>query len=65
MNKEKQLRNITLISSVIGFILSFPLIYKYEVIGAALVVTITRGILGFMTMYYAKYLKFKTSDNKI
>lgn len=54
IKKEKQLRNITLVSSIIGFIISFPLIYRYNVIGAALVVTITRGILGIMTMYHAK-----------
>ncbi|MBR5604504.1 MAG: flippase [Bacteroidales bacterium] len=59
INKEKQLRNITFISSIIGLALSFPLIYKYEVIGAALVVTLTRGILGIMTMWYAKKLKYK------
>lgn len=63
INKEKQLRNITLISSIIGFVLSFPLIHKYDVIGAALVVTITRGILGFMTMWYAHYLKNKYKQN--
>lgn len=61
LNKEKQLRNITFICSVIGFALSFPLIYRYEIIGAALVVTFTRGLLGIMTMCYAKYHKFKTS----
>lgn len=51
---EKQLRNITFISSIIGFTLSFPLIYYFDFIGAALTVTITRGILGLSIAYVAK-----------
>lgn len=57
IDKEKQLRNITLVASLIGFVLSFPLIYKYQVIGAALVVTITRGILGIAQWVYVLYLR--------
>src|SRR5699024_7183629 len=38
---EKKLRNITIVSSVIGFVLSFPLIYYFDFIGAAATVTIT------------------------
>ena len=54
---EKQLRNITFISSIIGFILSFPLIYYFNFIGAALTVTLTRGLLGVTIMIKAKRLK--------
>lgn len=57
IDKEKQLRNITLVASLMGFALSFPLIYKYQVIGAALVVTITRGVLGIVQWAYVLYLR--------
>lgn len=57
IDKEKQLRNITLVASLIGFVLSFPLIHKYQVIGVALVVTITRGILGIAQWVYVLYLR--------
>src|SRR5690554_3724711 len=50
---EKQLRNITFICSLIGFIISFPLIYFFDYIGAALTITFTRAILGFSIMYTA------------
>lgn len=55
--KERKLRNITLICSLIGFVISFPLIHYFDYIGAALTVTITRGLLGFGSMYYAKRLQ--------
>lgn len=54
---EKPLRNITAISSIIGFVISFPLIYYYSYIGAALTICITRGILGFSVMYKAVKIK--------
>lgn len=55
--KERKLRNITLICSLIGFAISFPLIHYFDYIGAALTVTITRGLLGFNSMFYAKRLQ--------
>lgn len=55
--KERKLRNITLICSLIGFAISFPLIHYFDHIGAALTVTITRGLLGFSSMFYAKRLQ--------
>lgn len=51
---EKQLRNITFICSLIGFGLSFPLILKYDYIGAALTVTLTRGALGVSKMLISR-----------
>lgn len=33
-HKEKILRNLTLISSVIGFVLAIPLVYYFSVVGA-------------------------------
>ena len=60
---EKQLRNITFVSSLIGFAISFPLIYFFDYIGAALTITITRGILGFTIMYTATKLKNNSMIN--
>lgn len=54
---EKQLRNITLVSSLIGFALSFPLIYFFDYIGAALTITLTRGILGLAIMWKAQKIQ--------
>ena len=56
---ERQLRNTTAIVSIIGFASSFPLIYYWGFIGAALTVTLTRGLLGISIMLRAKKLKEK------
>ena len=56
---ESQLRNITAIVSVVGFALSFPLIYYWGFIGAAITITLTRGLLGTSVMLKAKMLKQK------
>lgn len=62
---EKQLRNITFVSSLIGFAISFPLIFFFDYIGAALTVTLTRGILGGSIMINAKrIMKDKTIYNE-
>lgn len=57
IGKERVLRNITMIVSVIGFILSFPLIYYFSFIGGALVIGITRTLLGGTIML--KALQYK------
>lgn len=54
--KEGKLRNITLVCSLIGFCISYPLIYFFDYVGAALTVTVTRGLLGIGSMIYAKRL---------
>lgn len=54
---EKELRNITFVSSLIGFSLSFPLIYYYDFLGAAITVTATRGLLGLGVMHTARIIK--------
>ena len=54
---EKKLRNITAVSSVIGFLISFPLIYYWDFVGAAITITLTRGILGIGIMWCALKLK--------
>ena len=54
VGQEKKLRNITLVSSIIGFVVSFPLIYFFTYVGAAITITLTRGILGVSVYSYAK-----------
>lgn len=54
---EKILRNITIGSSCIGFLLSFPLIYFYSFFGAAITITLTRGLLGLAIMYKSYKIK--------
>lgn len=59
---EKELRNITFLISLVGFTLSFPLIYFYDFIGAALTITLTRGVLGSIIMYRARnIMKYKVA----
>lgn len=43
--REKELRNCTLLSSIIGFLIMIPLVYCYSYIGAAYTVVIARGIM--------------------
>lgn len=50
---DKILRNITIISSIIGFILAFPLVKYYEAIGVAVIYTFTSCLIGVGTMVYA------------
>ncbi|MGO2119748.1 MULTISPECIES: flippase [unclassified Psychrobacter] len=54
---EKNLRNITVICSLVGFTLAFPLISLYGYIGAAITITATRAILGVSIMYKALNIK--------
>lgn len=54
---EKSLRNISMLSSIIGFIIAAPLIYYYSYTGAAITITIARGILGLSITYEAKKIK--------
>ena len=51
---EKQLRNITVISSLIGFAMAFPCIHYWGYIGAAVTITATRGLMGVLTMLYIR-----------
>lgn len=54
---EKELRNITFFSSLVGFSLSFPLVYYFDFIGAAITITGTRAILGISIYLKAHKLK--------
>ena len=63
VGEEKSLRNITLISSVVGCILSFPLIKSYGYYGAVAVIVFVRVILGTWTTIKATSLKFNNKSN--
>lgn len=52
-NKETLLRNITVIVSLLGLLLAFPLIYNFSYVGAAIDIAFTRVMLGSMTAYFA------------
>lgn len=53
-NREKVLRQSTIICSVTGFLIAIPLIYHYTYIGVALTVTISRALLGISAMLISK-----------
>ena len=52
--KEKLLRNITFVVSILGFVLALILVYNFNYIGTALTVTLTRAILGLSVLYFSK-----------
>lgn len=54
IHKEKPLRNLTFVSSIIGMCISFPLIFYYSYIGAAITVLICRGMLGIGSFLLAR-----------
>jgi len=51
---EKQLRNLITFGSIIGFIISFPLIYFFDFLGAAINITLTQTIMCIIVTYQAK-----------
>lgn len=54
IHKERALRNITAICSIIGMLMSYPLIREFSYIGAAMTVFISRMLLGITTFLFAK-----------
>lgn len=54
IHKERDLRNITMLSSLIGFVVAYPLIHFYGASGAALTVCISRGLMGVLSFLKAK-----------
>lgn len=56
-HKEKPLRNLTFISSIVGMCVSVPLVYYFSYIGAAVTVLLCRGLLGFGSYVLAKRIK--------
>ena len=57
VKEERLLRNITFISSLVGFACSIPLVYYWGFIGAAITITLSRGILGVFTAFEAVKIK--------
>lgn len=57
----KQLRNITLRVSILGFLLAFPLVMKFGYIGAAITIALTRALLGSMVALAAVKIKRRES----
>ena len=54
---DRTMRNITLCSSLFGFIISFPLIYYFQHIGAALVYTLSSFVLALLSYIYYRKLR--------
>lgn len=54
IGEEKILRKITMVVSIIGFLIAFPLIFFFGFIGAACTITIARIMLGVVVYYTAK-----------
>ncbi len=65
VNKERILRNATIFASMIGFILSIPLVYLFSYIGAAITISLTRMILGLITYYCASKVKRELKLSKL
>lgn len=55
---ERELRNLTIVSSLIGMAISIPLVYHYSYVGAALTILVSRFLLGVLSYVY--YLKLNT-----
>lgn len=59
-NHERELRNFTLVSSLIGMAISYPMVTQFSYIGAALTILISRIIIGVWAYsYYRKFNKTK------
>lgn len=59
-NHERELRNLTLFSSLIGMVMSYPMVTQFSYIGAALTILISRIIIGVWAYsYYRKFNKTK------
>lgn len=54
IHKEKPLRNLTFVSSIIGMSVAIPLVYYFSYIGAAITVLLCRGMLGAGSYILAK-----------
>lgn len=62
IGKDKALKNITAFCCIIGLIASYPLISIYSYIGAAIVISGTRGLMGISVWIYSKYYKAKNNS---
>lgn len=53
-HKERQLRNLTFVSSFVGMISAIPLVYYFSYIGAALTILLSRALLGVLSYIVAR-----------
>lgn len=58
---EKEVRNITVVSSIIGFVMAMPLVYFFSYIGCACVLLVTNALMGISLMI--KGIKIKNKKN--
>lgn len=56
-NCDKLLKNIVVAASLIGFLISFPLIYSWGYIGASLTYLFTSMLMGILSAYFAIRVK--------
>lgn len=57
LHKERPLRNLTFVSSLIGMCTSIPLVYYFSFIGAAITVLLCRGLLGLGAFLMVRRIK--------
>lgn len=54
---EKQLRNLTLLGSIVGFVFSVPLVYKLDFIGASINIIVAQSVMAITVVYKALQIK--------
>lgn len=54
IGKDKVVRNVSTICSIVGFIIMIPLVYFFDYIGAAITIAVTQGLIGFINTIIAK-----------
>lgn len=59
---EKEVRRITVYSSILGFIIAIPTIYYWSYIGVAITVAVSRGIMGIACMFKSKMIKDEINE---
>ncbi|MCC8096378.1 MAG: hypothetical protein LIP05_14165 [Tannerellaceae bacterium] len=65
IGKEKVLKNIILICSILGFILSCIIVTHYSYIGISITLVSIWGIRGVLTFYYAKKFQKQSEKNSM
>lgn len=57
LHHEKLLRNLTIVASLCGLIIVFPLIYYFSYVGASITYMVASLLIGVLPMYYALKIK--------
>lgn len=53
--KDKEVTLVTIIASLTGLFISYPLIYSFEIVGGAISIFISQTIMALGSIYYARY----------